>query len=118
MLKTDKIVISDSDENRRFDGSQLFVRKPSPLNAAHLAPKLGPVIRIGSHFLIAFSLKLEAPGVSGRRDAKAQHFHIESNIWRAKCCAECGHAADKLGVAKGEHSRYDPAVTFAEKVGL
>src|SRR5208283_5716184 len=44
VFQADKIVISQDDKNRRFDGSQLFVRKPSPLNAADLAPELGPVV--------------------------------------------------------------------------
>jgi hypothetical protein len=74
VFKADKIMISYGDENRRFDGKQFFVRKSFPLNAANLAPKLGPVIRIGSHFLVVFSLKLDAPGVRGRRVVKTQHF--------------------------------------------
>src|SRR5215469_1371155 len=72
VLKAHKIVISDGDENRRIDGSQLLVRESFPLNADNLAPKRGPVIRIRSYFLVGFFLKLEARGVRGRRLVKTQ----------------------------------------------
>ena len=51
VFNADKIVISQSDEKRRIDGCQFFVRKSQPLNAAHLAPKLGPESGSGATFL-------------------------------------------------------------------
>ena len=67
VLQANKIVISLNDENRRFDGSQLFSRKAFPLNAANLGIDLGPVIWIVCDSLVAFSLKLDVSGLGGRR---------------------------------------------------
>ena len=72
VLSPDKIVISDDDEKRRFDRSQLFLRKPFPLNAANLLLNPGPVIRVGRHSPVILSLKLDAPGL-GRRQVLRMH---------------------------------------------
>jgi hypothetical protein len=76
VLKANKIVISLNDENRRLDRSQLCLRKSSPLNAANLVINLGSVIWIGCYFLVTLSLKLDAPGLGGRRMIKLRDLSV------------------------------------------
>src|SRR6185312_8662835 len=64
VLHAHKIVVSDDEEDRRFDGSQLFFRESSPFNTANFVKDLRPVIWIGCHSLVTFSLKLDV--VRGR----------------------------------------------------
>src|SRR5262249_14496076 len=92
----------DGDENRRFDCSQLFVRKSSPLIVENLVPNLGPVIRIDSHFLVVFSLKLDAPGVRGRREIGAQDLRFDGTLRSGKSCCvgQMGRAGADLNVTK------------------
>src|SRR6516164_9267446 len=86
--------------------------------ADNLAPNLGPVIRIGSDFLVVFSLKLDAPGERGWHGVSAQHFRFDGNLRRAKSCSVGRDATDKLGVVNCDHGRYDAAEAFAEEVGF
>ena len=59
VLKLDKIAISESDEHRRLDRSQFFLRKSPPLKPSKLVKNLGPVLWIGSHSLVVLSLILD-----------------------------------------------------------
>ena len=65
VLEANKIVISLKDEKRHSDRSQFFFRKSLPLNAANLLINRRPVIWIGRHFLVVFSLKLDVSGLGG-----------------------------------------------------
>ena len=93
------------------------LENPPPLNADHLGPKMGPVAGIGSHFLVVLPLKLEGPGIRGRRGAHAQHFHIKGGLRRAKGGSISRDALDQPGVVNRDHRRDDAAITFAEKIG-
>jgi hypothetical protein len=48
-----------------------------PLSDPHkLVKNLGPVVWIRSHFLVVFSLKLDVPGISGRRVVKVRCLRV------------------------------------------
>lgn len=98
-------MISDGDQNRRLDGDQIFVRKPSPLIADNLAPNDGPVIRIGSHSPVVFSLKLNVPGIRSRPGFSVQHFRFDGKLRRAKGCSIGRDATDKLRRRYNCHDR-------------
>jgi len=72
VFKADKIAVSQNDEKGRFDGSQFFLRKSLPLNASKFVKHFGPVVWIGSHFFVVFSLKLDVFGISRRRVLKVR----------------------------------------------